>query len=92
MFELEYQEIDTLMRIEHNRLWEGYDASSLDRHGWSMEKSGVWKKEVYGAISLLSKKKQRLVRMSKLYHLHFHSGQLMRLPTEVAMEILEFAT
>ena len=89
MFKLEYQEIDTLMKIEHDRLWEGYPNEGT-RHGWSMEKSGVWKKEVYSAISLLSKKKQRLVRMGKLYDLHFHSGQLMRLPTEVAMGILEF--
>ena len=89
MFELEYQEIDRLMKIEHDRLSEGSQPGLTG--GWNDQKHSVWKKGVYDTISLLSKRKRRLDRMSKLYRLHFHSGQLLRLPTEVAMEILEFA-
>jgi len=89
MFVLEYHEIDTLMKIEHDRLSEGSQPGLTG--GWNDRKHSVWKKGVYDTISLLSKRKRRLDRMSKLYRLHFHSGQLLRLPTEVAMEILEFA-
>ena len=88
MFELEYKEIDTLMKIEHDRLSEGSQPGVPG--GWNDHRHSVWKKGVYGTISLLSKKKRRLDHMSKLYRLHFHSGQLLRLPTEVAMEMLEF--
>jgi len=88
MFELEYQEIDRLMKIEHDRLSEGSQPGLTG--GWNDRKHSVWKKGIYGTISLLSKRKRRLDGMSKLYRLHFHSGQLLRLPTEVAMEILEF--
>jgi len=89
MFELEYQEIDTLMKIEHDILSEGSQPGVTG--GWNDHKHSVWKKGVYDIISLLSKRKQRLNHMSKLYRLHFHSGQLLRLPTQVAMEMLEFA-
>ena len=88
MFELEYKEIDALMKIEHDILSEGSQPGVTG--GWNDHKHSVWKKGVYDIISLLSKRKQRLNHMSKLYRLHFHSGQLLRLPTEVAMEILEF--
>ena len=88
MFELEYKEIDTLMKIEHDMLSEGSQPGVTG--GWNDHRQSVWKKGVYGTISLLSKKKRRLDHMSKLYRLHFHSGHLLRLPTEVAMEILEF--
>jgi len=89
MFELEYKEIDALMKIEHDMLSEGSQPGVTG--GWNDHRHSVWKKGIYDTISLLSKKKQRLVRMSKLYDIHFHSGYLMRLPTEVAMEILEFS-
>ena len=89
MFEIEYKEIDALMKIEHDMLSEGSQPGVTG--GWNDRKHSVWKKGVYDTISLLSKRKRRLDRMSKLYRLHFHSGQLLRLPTEVAMEILEFA-
>ena len=87
MFELEYKEIDALMKIEHDMLSEGSQPGVTG--GWNDWKHSVWKKGVYDTISLLSKRKRRLDRMSKLYRLHFHSGQLLRLPTEVAMEILD---
>tara|TARA_R110002073_G_scaffold96930_1_gene223545 strand:- start:247 stop:519 length:273 start_codon:yes stop_codon:yes gene_type:complete len=88
MFELEYHEIDRLMKIEHDMLFEGSHPGVTG--GWDDRRHSVWKKGVYDIISILSKRKQRLDHMSKLYRLHFHSGQLLRLPTEVAMEILEF--
>jgi hypothetical protein len=88
MFELEYIEIDTLMKKEHDRLSEGSQPGVTG--GWNDQRHSVWKKGVYGTISLLSKKKQRLDRMAKMYDLHFQSGQPLRLPTEVAMEILKF--
>ena len=87
MFELEYQEIDTLMKIEHDKICDGY---CLEATSWDGQKAAVWKEGVYGTISLLVKRKHRLDRMAKLYDLYFQSGQPLRLPTEVAMEILKF--
>ena len=45
MFELEYHEIDRLMKIEHDMLFEGSHPGVTG--GWDDRRHSVWKKGVY---------------------------------------------
>ena len=50
MFELEYHEIDRLMKIEHDMLFEGSHPGVTG--GWDDRRHSVWKKGVYYIDSL----------------------------------------
>ena len=87
MFELERKKIDTSMKIEHDKICEGY---SREMRGWSSQSADEWKSRIYETISALSARRHHLQRMEKMYENSFHSGQLLRLPTEVSIEVMKF--
>ena len=87
MFKLERKEIDMHMKIEHDKICEGY---SQGVRGWNDQSANEWRSKIYETISILSARRHHLQRMEKLYENSFQSGQLLRLPTEVSIEVMKF--